>query len=267
MAAFVAAVEGGALIADAARAAGVALSTLYYRRDRDPAFAAAWAEAVVKSGGPVLVLGQCGRRYQKQRSRRMRFTRERKQAFLDHFAGSCNLAAAAEAAGVSVDSVYDHLMNDPAFAQGFEAALQTGYRLLEAETLQQQRAAQEAYRIRPKSGAGFAQSFERSLQLLREYKSGGADGRIGRRAPKRVRERWTFEEAMAALEKKLTAFERNERRRGKAAAEEGPAARGPTPGPSLKEGRGECGESGAEGAPPPACGWSPSPGNPGEDLR
>lgn len=215
MAAFIGAVEGGALIEEAARAAGAALSTLYYRRERDPGFAEAWDAAVARSAGPVLVWNQARRRYQKQRSRRVRFDRDRKQIFLDHFAGSCNLADAAEAAGVSADSVFAHLRSDPAFAEGFREALAIGYTLLEAEAVRQQRSTQEAYRVSPDpDSAAMAKSFAECMQLLRQWKR--PDGTLGRRqvGPGHLA-KWSFEDAFNALEKRLRAFglriERGER--------------------------------------------------------
>lgn len=206
MGAFIAAVEGGALIEEAAAAAGVALSTLYYRRENDPAFAATWDAAVEKSAGPVLVLGQCGRIYQMQRARRVRFTRERKQIFLDHFSGSCNLEAAAAAAGVSTSTVREHLRTDPAFAEAFQEALALGYTLLEAEAVRQQRATQEKYRIDPDPDAAEqAKSFEQCMQLLRQWKR--RDGTLGARAWSREHlTKWSFDAAFEALEKELQVF-------------------------------------------------------------
>jgi len=233
MAAFVMAVERGATIGAAAREAGVAVSTLYYRRRVSLPFAQAWAEAAAKSARPMLVAASGGRKLVLRRGRPVKFDRARKQAFLDHFAGTCNLEAAAKAAGICVNSVYRALASDPAFAEGFEEALKAGYQLLEAEAVRQQREAQKKYRISPKGDpAAQAQSFERTLQLLREYKRPG--GGVGRRAALRgdARSRWTFDEAMVALEKKLKNF----------------------------------GVEIGEEAPPPPCGRSPSPGNPGEDL-
>jgi hypothetical protein len=200
---FIAAVRGGATIEDAAAAAGVAMSTLYCRRERDPAFAATWDEAAAISAGPELAWVPARGRYQLRRGRRIRFTRDRKQIFLDHFAGGCDLAAAAEAAGVSADSVYKHLRRDHAFAAAFEEALALGYVLLEAEAVRQGRAMQEAYRIQPNADAAAqAKSFDQCLQLLRQWKR--RDGTLGPRA--QPLDKWNFEDAFAALEKELTVF-------------------------------------------------------------
>jgi hypothetical protein len=138
----------------------------------------------------------------RKRKRPVEFDRERKQAFLDHFAETCNLEASAEAAGISLSAVYRALKMDPAFAEGFEEGLRIGYLFLEAEALRQQRAAQEAYLISPKGdGAVQAQTFARTMALLREHKRPNAG--VGRRATGARLTRWSFEESMAALEKSL----------------------------------------------------------------
>ena len=132
------------------------------------------------------------------------FDRERKQIFLDHFAATCNLEASAVEAGISLSPVYRALKTDPAFLEGFEEALQLGYLCMEAEALREQREAQQAYRLNPDDAAAKAHSFERTMQLLREYKR-AAGGKVGRRAD-RSRGRWTFDATIDEIEKKLKAF-------------------------------------------------------------
>jgi hypothetical protein len=204
MGAFVTAIAAGATMEEAARAAGVAVSTLYYRRRTCPGFAAAWAAAAAASAGPLLLVNRSGPTWQLQRARRKRpFCRARKQAFLDHFAATCNVEAACAAAGVGMTSVYRHLKSDPAFARGFAEALAIGHPQLEAEAARMQLAEQRAYRIAPDPAAE-AQSFERTLQLLREYHRGG--GRIGQRSTAGRLQKWSFGAAMTALEKRLKLF-------------------------------------------------------------
>lgn len=200
MAAFIDAIERGERTEAAAREAGAAVSTVYYRRRMCPAFAAAWDEAKAKSARPTMVTASGGRRLVRKKGRAMPFGRDRKQAFLNHFAGGCNLEAAAKAVNVGLTTVYRHLKSDPAFAEGFQEALEIGYKLLEAEAMCHVREAQQAYRIDPTCPQA-KQSFEKTMQLLAEYKRGL--GRIGRRPDERRLTRWTFEAAMAALEKKL----------------------------------------------------------------
>jgi hypothetical protein len=215
----------GATVGRAAEAAGIGVGTLYYRRRRcavlqrlwtealargDKARAAAeaesregWAPAFAGEEGTI-VRGHAGRGLMRKRKRPVEFDRDRKQAFLDHFAATCNFEASAAEAGISLSPVYRALKADPAFLAGFEEALRIGYLCLEAEALREQREAQRAYAINPTDAAAKAQCFERTMQLLREYKR-AAGGTIGRRAD-RSRGRWTFEAVIDSLEEKLKAF-------------------------------------------------------------
>jgi putative intracellular protease/amidase len=222
VAAFLFGLARGATVEGAAAAAGMKAATLYYRRNRCAVFARVWrealemwdaeaaeaAEAADSAEGEdraTIVRRHAGRGPMRKRKRPVEFDRERKQAFLDHFAETCNLEASAAAAGISLSAVYRALKTDAAFAEGFEEALGIGYLFLEAEALRQQREAQKTYRISPKGeGAAQAQSFERTIQLLREYKRG--QGRIGRRPVEARLTKWSFDEAFVALEKRLAVF-------------------------------------------------------------
>lgn len=209
----------GETVAAAARRAGFAVQTLYGHRARCAAFRAAWDEAVEASRGEWLVEGAKGRKYQLRKARRNAFTRERKEAFLDHFAATCDARASAAVAGVAVSTVYAHLRTDAVFRQGWMEALEQGYARLEAEAVAQRIRAIERYRVpgdkivadgdADEGGGGVrgwdAESdaeFERTLCLLREHKRtlAGAD-KGGRKATA-----WSFEQALDALEKQLAAF-------------------------------------------------------------
>jgi hypothetical protein len=212
VAAFLFGLARGATVEGAAAAAGMKASTLYWRRKRCAAFARAWREALeawdadaadASAAAPgTIVRWHAGRGLMRKRKRPVEFDRRRRQAFLDHFAETCNLEASAAAAGISLGPVYRALKTDPAFAEGFEEALKTAYLFLEAEAVRQELEAQQKYRISPKGqGAAQAQSFERTMMLLREYKRG--QGRIGRRPTEARLKRWSFEESCLALEKSL----------------------------------------------------------------
>ncbi len=225
---FVRALERGDTVLEAARKAGVHASSFYRRRQSCPGFAEAWDEAVSRSDAPLLIAAGNKRRLQKRKSRRIRFTRDRKEKFIAHFAATCDQKASAEAAGVCASTVDKHLARDPEFAAAWQAALEVGYAALEAELLRQQRAAHEAHRQRPEpayrvapdpEAAAAAKDFERSLQLLIAWRR--RDGRIGRRdSPSGdPRQRWSFDEAMALLEKKLNALAARSNPRGRKANE------------------------------------------------
>jgi hypothetical protein len=185
--------------------------------------------------GAWIIAPNNGRRLQKRRMRHVRFDAERQRLFIDHFAGSCDTSEAAEAAGVCESTVYKHRLRNDAFARVFQAALEQGYVRLEVEAVRQRLEAQRLMGRELGSGkvppGEVAQEFERVLKLLtrwdrRRGASGaepgpeGGDGYYGPRAglrlgprpgPRTVRHErlrnWTFDEAIAALEKKLKALD------------------------------------------------------------
>ena len=193
MAAFVAAVRGGALVEAAARAAGVAISTLYWRRKRDPLFASAWDLAVALSAGAP--------------GRRLRFGAGRRRRFLASFERSCNLLWACAETKVAPATVYRQIERDPGFERGCRAALARGVARLERE-LAAERAARArrwaSYEIEP--AGEMTKDFDEAMKLLARWDR--PDGTIG---PRRVRhgrqKRWSFDEAIALLAKRLRAME------------------------------------------------------------
>jgi hypothetical protein len=218
---FLLGMRNGLTVAAAAKWAGVVVPTLYYRRRIDASFAALWREAVAGASADAAaararertaaeaaqgtkVCAHGDRLLVRKRRRAVDFTPERKQLFLDHFAESCNRAAAAAAVGVTDRAVRKALAEDAAFAEGFDVAMGVGYKALEADTLHTQHM---AYRLSPDGPAGGAdpaagkQTFERSLQLLNEYRR--RDGSVGRRPSRHNRKSASPEELEAALIKGL----------------------------------------------------------------
>jgi transposase-like protein len=198
---------GGATVKEAAKAAGFCPQTLHKYRRRLPVFAEAWAAAVEESGRPMLVAPRGGRRWQAQRMRRNRFTPARKEVFLEHFAATCDATASAAVAEVSESSVYAHRRSDPAFAAGWQEALEQGYARLEAEAVAQRIKAMAALKVRlgkvvEHGDADAAAEFDRVLQLLREHKRGLAGAAKAGFQPTK----WSFEDAFQALEKRLKVF-------------------------------------------------------------
>jgi transposase len=202
------ALAGGATIRAAAKAAGFCVQTLYNERNRDGLFAAAWVGAVEESGRPVLVAPAKGRRWQARRARRNRFTHERKEIFLGHFAATCDAEASAAKAGVSISTVYEHRRADPVFAEGWREALPQAFARLEAEMLRQRLAAMERLRViadeaaTPELRQMVADEFERAICLLREYRRSLAGTPHAGRPPTK----WSFDAAFEALEKELQVF-------------------------------------------------------------
>jgi hypothetical protein len=223
-AAFVEALRKGARREDAAEALGFSVTGFYGARRRDPAFAAAWTEALAQppaaerrtlayaERGEVRIASANRRILQRRRRRHVRFDAGRQQVFLTHFASNCDTRAAAAAAGVSHSTVHYHCRTDSAFATAYAAALQEGYAHLEAEILRQRLEAQARLRSAIDSAgpaarllAEQAAEFDRVMKVL---------DRLDRK-PRRVersfrdggrRRRWTFDEAIAFLDRKLRAL-------------------------------------------------------------
>jgi transposase len=198
----------GASVAAAAEAAGFCVQTLYKWRNRCATFLDAWEAAVEESGRPMLVASAKGRKWQLRRMRRNRFTPERKNAFLSHFAATCDAEASADAAEISISTVYDHRRDDPAFRAAWFEALEQGFFRLQAELVRQRLAAAAKLRAIADEAATpalqrmAADEFERAICLLREYRQSLAGpGKAGRPPTK-----WSFDAAFEALEKELNVF-------------------------------------------------------------
>lgn len=202
---FLAALKRGERLQAAAQEAGFSLAGFYRVRDRDPAFAAAWREALELSAVPHFVAPNNRRRLQLKKVRRLRFDERRQGVFLAYFAGTCDATAAAEAAGICVSTVYRHRAVDADFAAAFDAALEQGYVALEAEAVRQRLEAQRRLREGVAPAGEMAVEFERVLALLTRWER--RNGRLGARAVGHGHQRrWTFDEAIELLEKKLKAL-------------------------------------------------------------
>jgi hypothetical protein len=202
---FIQALRRGATVEEAAAAAGFHVRNFYRKRDSDPEFAATWQEALELSDAPKLVKPGNGRRLQMRRTRRLKFTEAKKEIFLAHFAGTADLAASAEAAGVCVDTVRNHRNTDPEFDARCEMALEQSYRTLEEEAVRERLAAQKKLKEGLLPAGQAAEEFDRQLKLLAQWRR--RDGSLGPRArTKASLQAWNFEDAVAALEKRLAAL-------------------------------------------------------------
>jgi hypothetical protein len=192
--AFLAALERGAKVRAAAKAAGFADTTFYHRRRRDPDLAEAWDEAVERSAERRPRPGS--------QRRRTRFCGWRRDCFLEMLALTCNTTEAAEAAGVHRSAVYRRIGRDPGFAREAAAALARGYARLEAQAARQHEAA-AARPNRPIVPAGRpTQDFDLAIRLMARWER--PDGSLGPRFVSRGRlKRWTFDRAIEALAKRM----------------------------------------------------------------
>jgi hypothetical protein len=202
---FIQALRRGATVEAAAKAAGFHVRSFYRKRDADPDFAAAWQEALELSDAPKLVKPGNNRRLQMRRTRRLRFTEAKKETFLAHFAGTADLAASAEAAGVCVDTVRNHRNKDCEFDARCAMALEQSYRTLEEEAVRERLAAQQKLKEGILPAGQAAEEFERQMKLLAQWRR--RDGTLGPRGrAKASQQSWNFDDAIAALEKRLAAL-------------------------------------------------------------
>ena len=190
---FLTALRGGALVAAAARGAGVAISTLYWRRKSDPLFAMSWeAAAALSAEAP---------------GRRVPFDARRRKLFLAAFERSCNLRDACARTGVDPATVYRHIAADPAFERDCRGALERGGDALDRRAGEERLAAGgrlAAHRIEPKGE--MTRDFDEIMRLLARYAR--KDGSIGPRFVRRSRvRRWDIDDAIALLGKRLEAMQ------------------------------------------------------------
>jgi hypothetical protein len=195
--AMLAALREGRRLDAVAAAYGVTLQAFYSARRRDPLFAAAWRDAHALSAeaerrpaeaaeDEERIVPNNRRLLQRRKMRHVRFDARRKGIFLAYFARSCDLIAAAAAAGVCERTVYYHLRSDPAFAEAFPAALAEGYRWFEADAVRRRLEAQRRLRaaIEEAEAAGAplplaeeGVEFDRAIKLLDRWDR--RNGRLG----------------------------------------------------------------------------------------
>ncbi|MBV9930304.1 MAG: hypothetical protein JO013_05100 [Alphaproteobacteria bacterium] len=215
---FVAELRKGRRREAAAAYVGFPLNSLYNARTRDPLFRHAWEWAMdlyawyervgeplppADDGVPVRIAPQGGRPLQRRRMNWVKFNAARQQVFLNHFAATADAGAAAAKAGVSVHTVDAHRRRDPEFTAAWHEALAQAVALLEAESVRQRLDAQRRLTENLCPEGEMAQEFDKIMKLLQRWdRKNGTPGHQHRRpAPSRV---WTFDEAIAALEKRLT---------------------------------------------------------------
>lgn len=245
---FLAGLRAGETRAEAAAGSGFSWRAFYQVRRRDPIFEFGWLAALElravderdarraaarlaerKADGAIEPGNQ--RLLQRKVRRGFKFTEKRQQIFLDHFAGTADFEASAEAAGVSEQTVRKHLRTDPGFAALRDEALRLSYPLLEAEAVRERLATLKRLRDNLEPSGETAREFERVMKLLDRHDR--RDGRIAGREVRRGRQRSLGgDEAFAELDKRL-------RHLG--------IRRGLLPPPARDEG--EAGEEGGDGTP------------------
>ena len=235
-AAFLVALRRGAPREDAAAEAGFSLTGFYGARRRDPEFAANWTAALATQPaaerrtrayaerGETRIASANRRLVQRQRRPHVRFTHKRQEVVLEHLAANGDTKAAAALAGISESTVHLHRRLHPEFAECYDEALASAWPKLEAEAVRLRLEAQARLRAAVERGAltgpeGSAGTrcptcghdpdddaqFDRTMQLLarRDRKPRRVDCHF---TPGGRRERWTFEEAIEVLDRKMRAL-------------------------------------------------------------
>ncbi|WP_448658920.1 hypothetical protein ACPVPU_00335 [Sphingomonas sp. CJ99] len=165
------------------------------------------------------VIGRRNGAYRRRRAKANAFSAEKRQAFLDALALTCNARLSAQYAGVDHTTPYYHRTRDPVFLEQWQDALRLGYDRLEELVLRHGGAGQPLMLADPDRAAAAAGEgdadlppfdFDRALTVLRQYRSRRDDrpfnhgGRPLKPVPR--------EQTDAALDKALLAAERRMRR-------------------------------------------------------
>ena len=135
----------------------------------------------------------------------MRWTKARRDAFLDHLAVTCSVTAACRALEASASSLYNIRRNDPAFAEAWRAALLTGYDRLEGMLLAKAGAATDDAEAAIADGTFDA---DMAIRLIALHESRMRKAASGATLPQNRIRRATPEETDAAILKQLAALDR-----------------------------------------------------------
>ena len=169
---------------------------------------------------PMIVPGNNRRMQKRRKPRRRLFGKRLKEAFLEHFSCTANVAASAAAVGISEGVVYTHRRKDPEFRDGFWMALEQSTAKLVALRVQREleRAARaergHSYTSVPGEGLELRldgppdekqiADLMKLMATMRDLCRGLSGGeRPGGRTPTRA----SVEETCRALAKRLKAFD------------------------------------------------------------
>lgn len=163
----------------------------------------------------------------RRRTRRKLFGKRLKEAFLEHFSCTANVAASAAAVGISEGAVYTHRRKDPEFRDGFWMALEQSTAKLVALRIQRELERAERAERASAGGAHGGQSTSDCPSALELRLDGPPDERQiadlmklmatmrdlcrglsgGERPGGRTPQRASVEETCRALAKRLKAFD------------------------------------------------------------
>ena len=162
-----------------------------------------------------VVRGGCGRTAMRRKPQKKEATVRQRQIFLETLADSCNVCRAAAAAGITKSTFYRLRRRDDAFAEAWQAALESGYARLEMALVER-----AIYTIEGAGGddvdplpAVGAMTVAQAIDLLAKHRASVASGHAKGMRPSR-RNRPTAEETDAEILRRIAIIERQ--RAGKA---------------------------------------------------
>ena len=136
----------------------------------NPANRPAGAGILVGKDGPQII-----------RSTGKRWSEEAETVFLDHLAATCNVTAAAEACGFSGPAIYARRRNDPAFAERWQAALETGHAHIRMLLAQRAIEALEGFEPDPEVAVLRPATFKEARELVGHHRDTVEGGPRSRR--------------------------------------------------------------------------------------
>jgi hypothetical protein len=154
-----------------------------------------------RPSGTGVVVGKDGP--QVIRSTGKRWSEDAEATFLDHLAATCNVTASAEACGFSGAAIYYRRRNDPAFAERWQAALETGYARIEMLLVQRTIDALEGFAPDPDTPVLAPKTFNEARQILGHHRAAVEGGPRSRRQWARPR---SLDEMRDSILRKLEAI-------------------------------------------------------------
>lgn len=150
-----------------------------------------------------IIASSIGRRVQVRTAAQDRWTKTKREAFLDYLAATCNVVHSARHVGVATNTAHGWRRRDPAFALAWSAALEQGYEFLEAKLLAMA-LGDDPERVRAGDPEAVPFNPEMALRMLASRKGMNKTGPRGRASVKRV----PIAQVEASLRRKLDALEK-----------------------------------------------------------
>jgi len=169
-----------------------------------------------------VIRGGCGRTQMVRAPQAKDTTEDQHQRFLDALADSCNVRRAAAEAGFTPSTAYRLRQRDTAFAEAWQAALESGYARLEMALIDRairtiEGSCDDAADAPPAVGA---MTVAQAIDLMNKHRASVGGGRA-KRVRLNARNRPTAEETNAEILRRIAVIERQRAGDGRAGAAKG----------------------------------------------